>query len=49
MELLKTLVAVLRAFLASQSALALENLALRQQAVGLPRVGGLHHRYGRAA
>ena len=37
MELLKALVAVLRVFLASRSALALENLALRHQRMVLER------------
>ncbi len=37
MELLKTLVSTLRAFLASRSALALENLALRHQLMVLAR------------
>ena len=49
MAVLRTAVVVLRALLASRSLLVLENLALRQQVVVLPRVGGLHHRYARAA
>ena len=49
MAVLRTAVVVLRAFIASQSSLVLESLAFRQQVVGLPRVGVLHHRYVRAA
>ncbi len=47
MAVLRTAVVVLRALLGSRSSLVLEDLALRQQVVGLPRVGGLHHRYER--
>ena len=49
MAVLRMAVVVLLALLGNRSALVLENLALRQQVGGQPRVGGLHHRYVRAA
>ena len=49
MAVLRTPVVVLRALLGSRSSLALENLAVRQQVVVLARVGGIRHRYVRAA
>ena len=49
MAVLRTAVVVLRALLGNRASLMLENLALRQEAVGPPRLGGLRHRCARAA